>query len=681
MKRAILLAALALATAFAQGEAAAPPANPNAQAKELATRLGREQSVEGLETIVAARNVDLFEAYERGWRNATAGQPSRPLPPAIEALIIRHYGDPVMGPALLTLCTSNWTPYQTRELFDLMFAEWRSGNVRRSTYPIRDAVLRTSLTGIEAPLLEWLKARDPPEMEDLKPIVGFLGRRRYAPAIPVIDKYQRDPDRWLARTASVALVDIATPEAIDAVLARLAAMRTEAVGATAIEDRNFLMGHVAQLPASVPLPYAKFRAALPEDVRGYSLTWLSVRKDLAAVPDALAILGEKYPAGLEALVATDSPEVWSKARAEVERLKGQGRLNDGQYQYASKLLDEKIADPGKHFAERRRREVALQFEGRRAPLARAKAEAVKLRASDPERYVAAMRDYIAAVERDARDYARELGEPVRLNDVASESLALAHFVRFRLKRPREALVLYSAADAGGGGLGAFGVADTLQFDLDDAKAALAQYRKLLALHRTPAADEARRRGNTEPRQEEAMQRWVERWLAAQVEFLATGKTFSATLGPEDIAGAALALYFGGGGAQDDTIDLAPLYRMMEGGASVGRAPPAIDRKEVARVLASLPRSGFTLMRTAYFVAFMPDARSILAYLARQDPAGYASAGLFGVVELAERNAEGERYAMLVPGFAGPDGASAIREAKARFLRERRIVVGPMPARR
>src|SRR5258706_465445 len=375
-------------------------------------------------------------------------------------------------------------------------------------------------------------------------------------------------------------------------------MRTEAVGATAIEDRNFLMGHVAQLRASVPLPYAKFRAALPEDVRGYSLTWLSVRKDLAAVPDALAILGEKYPAGLEALVATDSPEVWSKARAEVERLKGQGRLNDGQYQYASKLLDEKIADPGKHFAERRRREVALQFEGRRAPLARAKAEAVKLRASDPERYVAAMRDYIAAVERDARDYARELGEPVRLSDVASESLALAHFVRFRLKRPREALVLYSAADAGGGGLGAFGVADTLQFDLDDAKAALAR-----------------------------------------------------------------------------------LYRMMEGGASVGRAPPAIDRKEVARVLGSLPRSGFTLMRTAYFVAFMPDARSILAYLARQDPAGYASAGLFGVVELAERNAEGERYAMLVPGFAGPDGASAIREAKARFLRERRIVVGPMPARR
>ncbi len=644
----------------AQAQApAAPMASSNAQAKELATRLGREQSLEGLETIVAARNVDLFAAYERGWREATAVRPPQPLPAAIEAVIVKHYTDPVMGPALRTLCSANWTPYRTRALFDLMFAEWRSGKVRPSTYPLRDAVLRTELAGIEPPLVEWLRARDPPGTEDMKAIVGFLGRRGNEPAIPVLAALQAQGDRGVEQMASMALLEIRTPEAIEAVLARLASLRGPAASGAQREDREFIAARVAELPTSVPLPYARLRAALPDGVRTHSLAWLGARKDPDAVPDALAVLGETshYPRSLEVLVASDSPQVWKQARAEVERLKQQGRLDDGQYRYASTLLDGKIADPEKHLAETRQQRLAQELHDRRGTLSRGRTEAQKLRASDPEKYVVAMREYLAALVRLVDEYRQLPAATGARNDIAWDYLDLGHFVRFRLKRPRESLDLYAGSQRAGGKLGGYGLADTLQFDLRDPQRALAEYRKLLE-EASPAAVQA---GLMDP----AVAAWARRWLDAQIRHLSSGKKFTGTIGPEDLSGAAMWLYLGAAaGGREDVFGLAPLLE---------RAPS--DRREVARVLDALPVSGFVLMRTASLVGLMPDARSILAFLDRQDPAGYASATLFGVVEMAERGAEGGQYARLLPGVPGLGAQpSPMSEAKKRFLRERRIEV-------
>ena len=62
---------------------AAAAQNANEDAKRLAQRLGSERSVEGLQTIVDARNRELLEWYERGWRDtsqregAQGGQPTR----------------------------------------------------------------------------------------------------------------------------------------------------------------------------------------------------------------------------------------------------------------------------------------------------------------------------------------------------------------------------------------------------------------------------------------------------------------------------------------------------------------------------------------------------------------------------------------------------------------------------
>jgi len=147
------------AAAFALVVAAAAFAqNASEEARKLAQRLGRERNVEGLQAIVDARNRELLEWYERGWRDASQREQGVPAPEAIEAIIVKNYRDPVVGAALRTLVSANWTPYRSRELFDLMFEEWRSGKERPTTYPIREAIFRTSLMGIEPPVLAWLAA-------------------------------------------------------------------------------------------------------------------------------------------------------------------------------------------------------------------------------------------------------------------------------------------------------------------------------------------------------------------------------------------------------------------------------------------------------------------------------------------------------------------------------------------
>ena len=83
------------------------------------------------------------------------------------------------------------------------------------------------------------------------------------------------------------------------------------------------------------------------------------------------------------------------------------------------------------------------------------------------------------------------------------------------------------------------------------------------------------------------------------------------------------------------------------------------------------------MRTAWFVGLLPDAETILAYLRRQDPAGFASASIFGVVDHAQRQPEDGMSRVLAPGLAvDPKAPSALATAKDRFLRERRVRIAP-----
>ena len=128
--------------------------------------------------------------------------------------------------------------------------------------------------------------------------------------------------------------------------------------------------------------------------------------------------------------------------------------------------------------------------------------------------------------------------------------------------------------------------------------------------------------------------------------------------PESCAAVALFAVYGGGGASasGDYLDLAPIERLLtqRSGADGVKLSQA-DRKSLAGFLAALPASTFVLMRAGPYVAELPDASAILAFLGKQDPAGFASACYFSMV-------------------AGRPGAAteALRGAAARFNREHRV---------
>ena len=674
---------------FALAAAAQPKPNADPQALERAQRLGREWSVDGLETIVQSRNPELIAAYERGFRQSAFYPPDRQVQPravpaGIEAIIVKHYGDPQLGPQLRKLISASYAQYRTRELFDLMYAEWRSGKPRPSTYPIRDAILRTDLPGIEAPLLEFLRSMQRPEDEDGIAIARFLAQRKYAPAVPMMIAIQSKAAPYSATAVSQALLDTRAPQATAAVLQRLAWLRTQPGSAEAANEARFLVNAISQLPPEVPVGYAAFRKALPETLddshKAALLDFIQKRKERQGAADVLRLLGETkyYPRTLEVLIGLDSPEIWQRARAEVERLKQQGVLGDGQYRYASSVLDGKIADPQKHFAEQKRIERQKEFDAKKSALYAQRAALRKLKESAPKAYLKGYVDYLQAQAKLVQAYPDLPHASVGLRDeIANEYLSLGHFARFKLKRLDQALELYEAGRDGGSALGAFAIADTYQFDLRDKAQALARYRAML--------EQQRRAPQPSNEMEAGLSQFTKAWLAHQVEYLASGKTFSGQIRQEECAGAGPLLYYAAGGTQDDYLDLGPLYRLFQQEDRGGAPPRELDRRAVGRQLDTLPASGFTLLRTAGLASALPDADAILRYLKKHDPAGFASACLLGMVELIDRHAGAtgdNRSAMLLPGLAArPEGAAnPMRVAAARFNKEHRIVAPKPDAR-
>jgi hypothetical protein len=229
-------------------------------------------------------------------------------------------------------------------------------------------------------------------------------------------------------------------------------------------------------------------------------------------------------------------------------------------------------------------------------------------------------------------------------------LQLGNFVRFRLKDPRRAIQVYGEAERAGQGLAVFAQGDTWQFDLRDKPRALGEYRRNLEQFRGAQA-----KGGSG---EAAFFEWGRRWLAHQVEWLESGRTFSGTIDRDDIAGIGVLTMFGAG----------PFDRGDDGGI-FPEGP-----------LDQLPPSGWSLMRGASGLGRMRDAKSILSFLARNDPAGYASACFFGLVDLAARQQESESGMATRGANRMFGGSKALQDAKAQFLRQHKITLLPLPPR-
>jgi hypothetical protein len=79
------------------------------------------------------------------------------------------------------------------------------------------------------------------------------------------------------------------------------------------------------------------------------------------------------------------------------------------------------------------------------------------------------------------------------------------------------------------------------------------------------------------------------------------------------------------------------------------------------------------------MSLLPDARAVLAHLKRHDPAGYASACYFALIELMGRDGGDMAMMIIAPGMLIDRGADPLREAKTRFLRDNRIDLQPLIA--
>lgn len=622
MRLAACAAAMAVACALAQAPEGA------GQARDEAIRLGRELSAAGLAKLVETGNEYLVEAYAKGFREGfhrpRSGNAPPPgmLPPGVEAIIVARYADERVGPPLKGMLAVHGLRYGSRELFELRLAEWRRLRPNGTPQGMAHAVLATDAPGVEPALLGWLEAADAPTGGDAQMVASFLGKRRYRPALPAVLRMLGDPGVHAPGIAESAL-ELGGRDAVAPLLAYAATLAANPASHSRLDE---IVGKVLARPSTDLPDVMTIRRALPERMspNQAALYLDAVRKtsDASGASEVAAMLGQpsQRAEALRTLLWLDEPSAWRAGLDEMERLKAAGRIDEATYKDAVAALGAKLRDPAKHLAEKRHQERSHQFMQRRSAVEAQLREVEKDRDSAPDRYVSQFGARLVDLEALVAEYA-ELPQAKTSSGLGQNYFNLAHFVRFRMKKPQRAIELYRAAERAGMPFGALGVADTYQVDLGDKARALSEYRRMLAQVRAAPLP-----GND---LEGSMQAWGLRWLTHQVAYLAEGKRFSGTLGREDIGGAGTALMWGAGAGQ-----------------------PTIDFGE---------RSVFALAARASEILQGGGKKPVLPALDRMDPAGYATACLLALAASI------------------PPGGALHTEAKS-FFAERRIVLqtGPDP---
>ena len=585
-----------------------------------AVRIGREASVQGLRALVAQRDPNLLYRAANSWNFGT----SRELPASLEALIVEHYGDRALQRPLLSLLArqldnyERYPKYRTRQLFDLLLADLRSG---KDNLHYAILVIATDLA-VDAELTALLPQLDPASANE---IVMFLGHRKYAPALPALQAlhsrvpHERNMNQMIERV-DWAYVQIGTPAAMQALYARLRAlgqMKSEQAGH---EVWNILL-YVSQQPASGPPDYGELRVALPTDLNDSSwdqlIRLIEKRKEKRGVPELQRAITQSKRAdqAVGVLLAVGTPDDWRAARQAVQTPGLQQRL------------DLAIANPTMIATQVTQRERGDELQRAQADYARDKARLHPLRKSDPRRYAAEMAPALARWEAVLAKFGDVPASQGAKQELAREYIQLGAVQRFELRQPDEAMASFGAARRvlpnEAFDLVALFVADTLRFDKRDTRKALEAYRQALASISAPAG----RAGD------ERLRMAFKTWLQSEIIYLDSGKRFSGVIGRDDMSAAFLWL------------------------GLVGNQVAAIDGRLDARALAQLPPSEFQLAR-AYPALLDLEPKEMLGFFARHDPAGYLTASVLSFTLLKEPS-------------------PYVKAAAEMFFRERGIRGGPV----
>ena len=564
MRALLFLAWASVATAAPLGEADA-------------VRIGREASVQGMRALIAQRDQGLLFRAVNSWSMGEA------LPAELEALAVEYYGDAVAQRPLIgrlgmeiDIRTHARRPrYRSRKLFDLLYADLKAGREPHH-YAIR--IVCTDLP-VEPELMALLPSLPVDAADE---IVNFLGSRRYAPAVAPLQALQaRVPHErnvnQMIEHVDWAWLQIGTPQAIEALLARLRTLGTMRDERAGHEVWNILV-YVNQLAPGGPPALRELDAALPAQLNGSAWSELvkliAARKDNAGMPRLLRAVAESPRPGeaVDAVIAIGDPADWRAARAALgERDKA-----------ALARIDAALANPAQARAQRDERERVQAAEAERRRFGEQRQALARYKTTDPARYGAEMNKLLQAEASAMRPEER-----VRAYD------SLAAFYRFTLRQPDEALALYAVASArrppNSLDIAALGAADTLRFDKRDARKAIEQYRRAASSFTPPNEREAR------------MVAGFKRWMEVESAYLDSGRRFSGTIGADDMQTAFLWLGFA---AEHEPIvpppDPASLARLPASQLQIGRAMPAVFE--------------------------LPPAE-MLAFFEKHDPAGYLTAAV------------------------------------------------------
>lgn len=590
-----------------------------------AAKIGRAGDIAGLRLLIAERNQGLLFTAANSWPLRGARQ----LPGPLEALIVEHYRDPVAQRPLLAFLAreleryERFPRYRSRALFDLLYADLKSG---RESHFYSGRIVATDLP-VEPEFVALLPQLN---AESANELVMFLGARKYAAAVPALKALQaripRERDiNGLLDHVDWALLQIGTPEALQAVLARLRTVAQDKDPRAAHELWAILL-HAKDLPPGSPPDYAELRAALPSQLSDSSwetlIELIAKRKEKHGAPELVRAIAEspKAPEAVEALLAIGEPADLRAGRAALERAK---HLPPERVALLQKRLDDALADPAKLAVQREQTEAAQTRDAASRQFGQEKSRIAALRTSDAKRYAAEQRGLLAR-------YAQRLPAAT----LEREYMELGALLRFRLGQPDEAIAAFEAARRLRSGdnvdFSALAIADTERFDKRNARRAAASYRTAL--------QSVEKIGPKVQNAELVVP--LKQWLAHELAYVEQGRRFSGTIGRNDMAAAQLWLLMGS--LQEPLV-------------------PPIDE----RTLRALPASQYQIARV--FPALLEFAPAeMLAFFAKHDPAGYLTAGMLGA---ATYRGQGSPFVKAAAqtffrerGIRGPSAAADARYA-------------------
>lgn len=542
-----------------------------------AEEYGKASDAAGLERIIAIGDPDLVRTFDTGMQRSRI----EVMPPAVEALVVKHFDDPRVGTALRGMQPR----YQARALFDLHYARLKA--TYRSDEPSFQQILRTDQPGVDEPLL--------------------------------------------------------------------------------------------QIAARFPVGPYQFNAAL---------TFVGMRKHASAVPALLATLGanKDQPTGAVYLLANyPSAEVWRQTLAQLDRLRGEGRLTEGAYGAARRQIDPLLANPDVAIARLKGQEELARFAKKRDALVPQAALIEPLKKSAPRQYVEQQARYLEQLDA----IAAETGDEGAYQ-VAVEYGRLGLFTRFLLREPALAMRFLEKSAKGHDLIGQVALADTFQFEMRDTAAAIRAYQQALA-----TASEPKPRGRNVPYGQPgtSMNEFWKAWLAEEIEYLRTGKPFQARVAEPVIRGFWEAM----GVWKREAVPVFPEWpapmTYISRLSAAGAAGPVIaarreselktlDRNELPARLARVPASRLALFITLRFISAAPDADTTLRELKRNDPSGYWTTLALGTVAFYEGRGdagrdEASRNGLVdaMPGMLMPERPNVLATAAQRYLKESKL--GPV----